>query len=480
MQAMTTPSLRRSLMYWLLASLLAALLPAYFTLREQQERFLQDSSIAHRLLSQKTVQHDAVLATLAQLTQPPAPEKLLAGLQPALPQLRAIGRWQVGSWHGSMPPPVGIADSVHRALQLHTAQALPAGNGRYWLVDASGWSLLIDARRLLASSDWPPALAHISLTLPGGELALLARQPQPAPWGWLLAVDKRLPATSQTFAFHSRRVLTPAEWPWGQWLILSAALALLLAMARARLQVRTQRHQAQEQARLANLNRLGTLGEMAAGIAHELNQPLTAILANVRAAERLLDDEDERDTVRQALQTSAAQARRAADIVGRLRAMVSQPGGGGSAALDPQPLLESLLVLRHDELAARKIAISWDNASPEARLQAEPVALEQILHNLVQNAAEALGKRGGHIRLHGEALGSRYWLTVSDDGPGIPPEVLPRLFQPFFTTREGGMGLGLSLSETLAHGMHGQLTAANLPTGGACFTLSLPLAENTA
>ena len=83
-------------------------------------------------------------------------------------------------------------------------------------------------------------------------------------------------------------------------------------------------------------------------------------------------------------------------------------------------------------------------------------------------------------RLHGEALGSRYWLTVSDDGPGIPPEVLPRLFQPFFTTREGGMGLGLSLSETLAHGMHGQLTAANLPTGGACFTLSLPLAENTA
>jgi len=109
-------------------------------------------------------------------------------------------------------------------------------------------------------------------------------------------------------------------------------------------------------------------------------------------------------------------------------------------------LLESLLVLRHDELASRRIALSWDNASPTARLQAEPVALEQILHNLVQNAAEALGSRGGHIHLRGEALGNRYWLTVSDDGPGIPPEVLPRLFQPFFTTREGGMGLGLSLS----------------------------------
>ncbi|SCK09457.1 sensor histidine kinase [Vogesella sp. LIG4] len=475
---MSPPSLRRTLLYWLLASLLGAALLGYRALREQQDRFLQDSSIAHRLLSQKTVQHDAVLATLAQLESPPAPERLLSGLQPAMPQLRAIGRWQGGRWLGPTPPPAGIADGIKLAAQQRRALPQAAGAGRYWLLDASGWALLIDARHLLADSDWPPALARISLALPGGEQALLARQPQPAPWGWPLAVDKQLPAASQPFAFHSRRVLTVAQWPWGQWLALSALLALLLAALRARLQVRAQRRQAQEQARLANLNRLGTLGEMAAGIAHELNQPLTAILANVRAAERLLDDEDERDAVRQALHTSAAQARRAADIVGRLRAMVTQPGGGGSAALDPQPLLESLLLLRHDELASRKIALSWDNTSPSARLQAEPVALEQILHNLVQNAAEALGSRGGRIALRGEVQGTRYRLTVSDNGPGIPPEVLPRLFQPFFTTRQGGMGLGLSLSETLAHGMHGQLTAANLPAGGACFTLSLPLAES--
>lgn len=476
---MNIPTLRQSISYWLLASLLGALLSGWFALREQQQRFSQDSSIAHRLLSQKTVQHEAVLATLAQLETPPPAQRLLAGLQPAMPQLLAIGYWQHDSWHGSSAAPAGIAAAYRQAASQHLAQTLPAGNGRYWLVDGSGWSLLIDARLLLAGSDWPPALARISLELPSGELALLARQPQPLPWGWPLALDKRLPAASQPFAFHSRRVLTPAEWPWTQWLALSLLLALLLGSIRSRLQVRAQRHLAQQQLRLANLNRLGTLGEMAAGIAHELNQPLTAILANVRAAERLLDDDDERDSVRQALQTSAAQARRAADIVGRLRAMVTQPGSGGSRALDPQPLLESLLVLRHDELAARRIALSWDNASPEARLQAEPVALEQILHNLVQNAVEALGSRGGHIRLRGEALGSRYWLTVSDDGPGIPPEQLPQLFQPFFTTREGGMGLGLSLSETLAHGMHGQLTAANLPAGGACFTLSLPLAEES-
>ncbi|MFC3531909.1 sensor histidine kinase [Vogesella facilis] len=476
---MTTLSLRRALAGWLLACALGGALLGYFALREQQERFLQDSSIAHRLLSQKTVQHDAVLATLAQLDQPPPPERLLAGLRPAMPQLLAMGRWQPGGWQGTSTPPADIGRHASLAARRHLPQALPAANGGYWLVDGSGWSLLIDARRLLADGDWPPALARISLALPGGEQALLARQPQPVPWGWPLGVDKRLPAASQPFAFHSRRVLTLAEWPWGRWLLLSAGLGLLLFALRARLQARTQRRQAQEQARLANLNRLGTLGEMAAGIAHELNQPLTAILANVRAAERMLDDEDERASVRQALQTSAAQARRAADIVGRLRAMVSQPGGGGVAPLDPQPLLESLLRLRHDELAGRRIALSWHNASPEARLQAEPVALEQILHNLVQNAAEALGNRGGRIAVRGEAQGAHYRLTVSDDGPGIAPEVLPRLFQPFFTTRTGGMGLGLSLSETLAHGMHGQLTAANLPAGGACFTLSLPLAESS-
>ena len=365
---MTTLPLRRALLWWLLACALGGALLGYFALRDLQERFLQDSSIAHRLLSQKTVQHDAVLATLAQLDTTPPTARLLAGLQPALPQLAAIGRLRAGQWQGEAAMPAGLPAAVRQAQRQQRPQLLAANRQHYWLVDASGWSLLIDARRLLGDGDWPPALGRISLQLPGGELALLARQPTPPPWGWPLGIDKTLAAASQPFAFHSRRVLTPVEWPWGRWLALATVLALLLAVLRTRLQARQQRRQAEEQARLANLNRLGTLGEMAAGIAHELNQPLTAILANVRAAERMLDDEDERATVRQALQTSAAQARRAADIVGRLRAMVTQPGGGGSAALDPQPLLQSLLTLRHDELAARKIALSWHNASPDARV----------------------------------------------------------------------------------------------------------------
>src|SRR5690606_23498526 len=105
---------------------------------------------------------------------------------------------------------------------------------------------------------------------------------------------------------------------------------------------------------------------------------------------------------------------------------------------------------------------------------AEPVALEQIIHNLLANALQALAQvpaaeRG--LRIDTGSAGGNGRLTVSDSGPGIAAEVLPRLFEPFFTTREGGLGLGLSLCESLAAGMGGALTVAANPPRGAAFTL---------
>jgi C4-dicarboxylate-specific signal transduction histidine kinase len=111
---------------------------------------------------------------------------------------------------------------------------------------------------------------------------------------------------------------------------------------------------------------------------------------------------------------------------------------------------------------------------------ADPVALDQIVHNLLMNALQALeavdiGARRLTLTVsqtdgHGE-------LRVADSGPGIPVEVLPHLFEPFFSTRDGGLGLGLSLCETLASGMNGSLAATNRPEGGAAFCLRLPLSE---
>ncbi|NMU93993.1 hypothetical protein HGQ98_33140, partial [Achromobacter ruhlandii] len=146
---------------------------------------------------------------------------------------------------------------------------------------------------------------------------------------------KPLGATSQPFQLHSRRTPAPAAWPWLPRLLWALTSALLVAGVTATRRSRAEARRQQEQARLAAMARLGTLGEMAAGIAHELNQPLTAILAQTRAAQRLLDDDEERPTVRRALLASAEQAKRAADILSRLRPLVQTRPPGRPEPPDP-------------------------------------------------------------------------------------------------------------------------------------------------
>jgi C4-dicarboxylate-specific signal transduction histidine kinase len=119
-------------------------------------------------------------------------------------------------------------------------------------------------------------------------------------------------------------------------------------------------------------------------------------------------------------------------------------------------------------------------AGTAVRVQADPVAVDQIVHNLLMNALQAMdtvepSRRA--LSLSVGTAGQQGELSVADRGPGIAPEALPHLFEPFFTTREGGLGLGLSLCETLAQGLGGSLTAANRPDGGAVFTLRLPLKD---
>ena len=216
---------------------------------------------------------------------------------------------------------------------------------------------------------------------------------------------------------------------------LAAASALLVAGAAAWRRGRAEALRQREQARVAAMERLGTLGEMAAGIAHELNQPLTAILAQTRAAERMLDDEDERPAVREALRASAGQARRAADIIARMRALVRPSAPAAREALDPEALANSLRFLREQELARQGVRLAWRNDAPGERPLGDRVALEQILHNLVQNAVDALaGMRAAPparlIELSGAVDGDHYLLSVRDNGPGIAPEALPRLYQP--------------------------------------------------
>ncbi|MBO1014467.1 sensor histidine kinase [Achromobacter sp. SD115] len=466
----------RAFFCWLVLFALGALWIGRQDYVDQYERFTQSTSVAQRMLSQKTVQHEAVLATLAALSHPPAPERLYPSLQPAMPQLLGLGYLPGGAWSGSVAEPAGLAAAVERARGLARPVTLPVDNARYWLVAPSGWSLLLDARQLVPAADFPPGLANLTLTVDQTPLPLLDKQPDAGVLGWPLALQKPLGAASQPFQMRSTRKLTPGVWPWATWLAWGLASALLVAGAAAWQRSRAQARRQQEQLRLGAMARLSTLGEMAAGIAHELNQPLTAILAQTRAAERLLDDEEERPAVRHALLASAEQAKRAADIISRMRALVQPSSPARREALDPDALVASLRFLREAELARQGIRLSWHNASPGVRPLGDRVALEQILHNLVQNAADALAGVVGprQISLAGRVEGDDYLFSVSDTGPGIAADALPRLFAPFYTTRPQGMGLGLALCETLAGSMDGRIAARNLSPAGACFTVSLP------
>jgi C4-dicarboxylate-specific signal transduction histidine kinase len=219
-------------------------------------------------------------------------------------------------------------------------------------------------------------------------------------------------------------------------------------------------------------------------MAHELNQPLTAVLANTQAAQRLLDDDPpELATARGAMAQAAAQARRAAEVVGRLRRAVERPDSGGQRqVVDAVEAVQRALHLLEPECQRRSVVPALEGATT-LDVMADPVALDQIVHNLIFNALQALeqvtaAQRRLTLTLRTvDGLGE---LAVADSGPGIPPDVLPRLFEPFFSTREGGLGLGLSLCETLASGMGGSLSAANATQGGAVFRLRLPLASSPA
>jgi C4-dicarboxylate-specific signal transduction histidine kinase len=264
------------------------------------------------------------------------------------------------------------------------------------------------------------------------------------------------------------------------WAVAVAAVLAVLAQLRRQ---RTARRRAEELLRLGQVARLNMLGELAAGMAHELNQPLTAVLANTQAAQRLLaEDPPDQATARDAMGQAVAQARRAVDVVGRLRRAVERPESRGeSHPVDLAETLRRALHLLKPECQRRGVVLQLHTPEP-VHVKADPVALDQIVHNLLMNALQALesvdvASRG--LTLTVARRGAQGELQVADTGPGIAPELLPRLFEPFFSAREGGLGLGLTLCETLASGMDGSLTAANRPGGGALFCLRLPLQDTT-
>ena len=473
------------LLGWLLIAAAGAAWLAQQSLARQREAFDTDGRIVHRLLSQRAVQHDAMLGTLA-LLQPDAaarPEQRLPALQAQV--LRVLRRdpgtaWPDAAW--------AQAEDQSRSLRRAVLAEADFARGRSTLLIAgtpASFALEIDLLQPVPVAEWPiraDSPVRVSLQHGGRSLELQSGRMFDAPWRF--DSRKKLASDSQPFDVVLERRLGWSALPWGAMALWSLASAGMLAALAAWRRQRGARRRAEELLRLGQVARLNALGELAAGMAHELNQPLTAVLANTQAALRLLADEPaEPAAARDAMQQAAAQARRASEVLGRLRRAVERPDA--LAALQPVALdqaVRNALYLLEPECRRRQVepALAGEHA---LKVLADPVALEQIVHNLLLNALQALEgvpapQRALNVAVHAES--GRGVLRVEDSGPGIPEEQLAHVFEPFFSTRRGGLGLGLSLSETLAAGMGGSLSAHARAPRGAVFRLALPLADGLA
>jgi signal transduction histidine kinase len=475
-----------------LAGLLAGLLVLVAqSIESARNGFETDARIAHRLLSQRAVQHEAVLATLS-LLQPGVDERLPA-VYPQFLQMLRRGADQL--WPGTPALAAALSGAEKNQRKPQLAQADLAA-GRFWIVmpppegvraGGAAYALEVSLPLMVPWAEWPfgdsPEAATAQATR-----AWLER----ATTRWLIhggsdggdlrrfVFRKHLAAESQPFDLVAERSYRVADLPWPAmllWLLAWSAGLAGLAMALRQIQAR---RRAEELLRLGRVSRLNALGELAAGLAHELNQPLTAVLATTQAAIRMLADEPpELDAARTAMGRTVTQARRAADVVSRLRRVIERPGCGERMALDLAEIARGVVQLLEPECRKRAVAIRVE-AGEALMALGDPVAIEQIIHNLLVNALAALENSAGRqrtlrLRVSPGDSPSIVRLSVRDNGPGVPPELLERLFEPFVSGRRGGLGLGLSLCQTLAEEMGGRLSHRPM-TPGAEFSLDLPAA----
>lgn len=464
-------------------------------LSSSSQAFETNSRILHRLLSQRAEQHEAIFAALlaAESSMAQSNTKVLesfsASLRHAYPQVAEIELYRPtaqGNWRRVNGQGASLADSNPTLLAIASssgALTLGAADGRYFRLlrkspSGSVHSLRIDSQGLLQSAEQPPPSMQLQL---GSDTGLLLWQ-LPAkrlisPWLQPLEFRKALSSRSQPLLLSTRQPPLPESLPWARWLsglaLIGLASALLLWAFEQYLGSRL----AQRRLLFAQASRISSMGELAAGIAHEVNQPLTAILATSQALGHLLDDDPiDLPGARQAASNLARHAKRAGAIVQRLRQFVS-PQAGQATAVDLKTVVEEALVLLQDSLKQQQIKVSATLPGGLPAVLGDSVGLQQVLVNLLLNAIEAMAAESQrHLQISLKRCAQGLQLDISDSGSGLSDEAAQRLFEPFYSTKAAGLGLGLSICASIVEQSSGQLSARNGPAGGCVVSLVLPLA----
>ena len=253
----------------------------------------------------------------------------------------------------------------------------------------------------------------------------------------------------------------------------------LVGMIDIRSRLEAERMLQQVKADFAHAARVATLGELSASIAHEVNQPLAAIVTNGEASLRWLDRaEPDVGEARTLAARMVSDARRAADVIRRIRAMAARQSAGRELLSVNEVVAEALAFLQRD-LQAKEVEASFDPAADLPPVEADRTQLQQVMVNLAINAEQAMVQHGVVDRRlairTGLATGGCIRVEVEDSGPGIPAELEGRLFDSFVTTKPNGLGIGLAICRSIIEAHGGRISAAN-GENGACFAFTLPAA----
>ncbi len=296
---------------------------------------------------------------------------------------------------------------------------------------------------------------------------------------WNISQD-RLPAGSMV------RFREPTVWAQYRWqiavicavmLLQGALISGLLYERRRRLHAEVQSRQ--RSAELAHINRFSMAGELTATIAHEINQPLGAILTNVETAELMVrSPAPDLQEIGEVLADIRRDDERASDVIGRLRSLLKK-APFELKHLDLNEVVRETVRFLSALAIAREVDLTSFIAPTPLPIKGDLIQLQQVILNLIVNAMDAMsGMPTAERRITVSTVrdGNSADLSVSDVGPGIPVEKLKEVFEPFFTTKPQGMGLGLSIARTIVEAHGGQLSAENQAGRGAAFRIRLPLA----
>lgn len=430
---------RRTVIVWLLACLISGVLLYAEQIRRQFWERDREFSTRYSTLSAVLTQNESVLPLLNG-------EEDLAALRKKFPHILALEK------------------TSGRAL--NAARVESTRDYQYWLYNP--WRqirVLIDLAPLLSTQHTFDALA---IRFNDADNA----PPAGAFWHW----QRTFTQPTQPFTLMATAKPHWLAVSWWVYPFLFFGWAVLIAAASLLLWQRRQRQHAEQRAHYYQHARLNTLGEITAGIVHEINQPLTAVQTWIQGAQRQQQQANPQ-AVSQALAAALVQTQRISALLTRFREHVVQEKVT-LRDIDLKPCWQQVVDLLEHECRSEHITVSHAFAAGATRVLADRLWLEQVLHNLLSNAIQAQQECAqGWVKITSEKRENWIYITLTDGGPGFSPEALQNAFMPFYSGRTEGIGLGMTLTESLMTRMNGSITLGNAAQGGAQVRLQLASGE---